>query len=385
MRRRFLTLGLLPALMLLAAACGEDAPTPTSVPPTPSPTPHMVETPAPETTEVSAPIENVAVNIAESDPPQYFLEITSGLPDACHTFDRVETERSGTEITVTVINRVVTGDVMCAQVYGTETNSVALGADFDAGVTYTVRVNDWETSFTTASATVEAEAPIEDVVVNIAESDPPQYFLEITSGLPDACHTFDRVEEERSGREITVSVINRVAPGEMGCAEIYKTERHSVALGSDFEPGVTYTVRVNGETLTFTAEGGAADSGASGAGDDRGQGEGDEDSGGDSTTVEVAAPIESVAVNIAESDPPQYFLEITSGLPDACHAFDRVETDRSGTAITVTVINKVVTGDVMCAQVYETVSNTVELGSEFDAGVTYTVRVNDEMLTFTAQ
>ena len=142
---------------------------------------------------------------------------------------------------------------------------------------------------------------------------------------------------------------------------------------------------MNGETLTFTAEGGAADSGASGAGDDRGQGEGDEDSGGDSTTVEVAAPIESVAVNIAESDPPQYFLEITSGLPDACHAFDRVETDRSGTAITVTVINKVVTGDVMCAQVYETVSNTVELGSEFDAGVTYTVRVNDEMLTFTAQ
>ena len=34
----------------------------------------------------------------------------------------------------------------------------------------------------------------------------------------------------------------------------------------------------------------------------------------------------------------------------------------------------------MCAQVYETVSNSVELGSDFDAGVTYTVRVNDEML-----
>ena len=148
MRRLFLTLGLLPALMLLAAACGEDAPTPTSVPPTPSPTPHMVETPAPETTEVSAPIENVVVNVAESDPPQYFLEITSGLPDACHTFDRVETERSGTEITVTVINKVVTGDVMCAQVYGTETNSVALGTDFEPGAAYTVRVNDETLTFT---------------------------------------------------------------------------------------------------------------------------------------------------------------------------------------------------------------------------------------------
>ena len=147
MRARFLALGLLSALMLLAVACGEEAPTPTPRP-TPSPTPHRVETPTPETTEVRAPIDDVVVNIAESDPPQYFLEITSGLPDACHTFDRVETERSGTEITVTVINRVVTGDVMCAQVYGTETNSVALGTDFDTGVTYTVRVNDETLTFT---------------------------------------------------------------------------------------------------------------------------------------------------------------------------------------------------------------------------------------------
>ena len=111
----------------------------------------------------------------------------------------------------------------------------------------------------------------------------------------------------------------------------------------------------------------------------------DEDRGGDSTTVEVAAPIENVAVNIAESDPPQYFLEITSGLSDACHTFDRVETERSGTEITVTVINRVVTGDVMCAQVYETETNSVALGTDFNTGVAYTVRVNDETLIFMVQ
>ena len=137
MRAQFLILGLLPALLLAAVACGEDAPIPTSVP-----TADRAQTAAPETTEVPAPIDGVELNIDESDPRQYFLEITSGLPDACHTFDRIETQRSGTEITVTVINRVVTGDVACAQVYGTETHSVALGSDFLPDVTYTALVND---------------------------------------------------------------------------------------------------------------------------------------------------------------------------------------------------------------------------------------------------
>ena len=90
--------------------------------------------------------------------------------------------------------------------------------------------------------------------MHVLESDPPQYFLEIRSGVPNTCHTFDRTEMERSGREITVSVINLVVTGDVVCAEVYRSAPHVVALGSDFEPGVTYTARVNGETLTFSAE-----------------------------------------------------------------------------------------------------------------------------------
>ena len=74
MRAQFLILGLLPALLLAAVACGEDAPIPTSVP-----TADRAQTAAPETTEVPAPIDGVELNIDESDPPQYFLEVTSGL------------------------------------------------------------------------------------------------------------------------------------------------------------------------------------------------------------------------------------------------------------------------------------------------------------------
>ena len=109
---------------------------------------------------------------------------------------------------------------------------MALGSDFEAGVTYTVRVNDRETSFTTEPETTEVPAPIDGVELNIDESDPPQYFLEVTSGLPDACHTFDRIETQRSRTEITVTVIN---------------------LGSDFLPDVTYTALVNDEGLIFAA------------------------------------------------------------------------------------------------------------------------------------
>ncbi len=577
MRARFLFLGLPLALVLLAAACGDDAPTPTSAPPSTTPTPHMVETPTPETREVRAPIDGVELNIAESDPPQYFLEIQAGLPNACHTFDRKETQRSGTEITVTVVNRVVTsdvgcaeiyitethsvalgsdfepgatytvrvndetltftaesasattatprttltaapapiervdlyelfllgaqhyvlditsglpdachtfdrietqrggtditvsvinsvisGDVACAQVYGTEINVVALGSDFEVGVTYTIRVNEWEESFTPEALWDEVEAPIADVGVQVVGPDPVQYFLDVRAGVPDTCHAFDRIETQREGTEITVSVINRVLTRDGECTEIQRVAPHSIALGGDLEPGTTYTVLVNDREISFTPEAAPVEVDApienvtvhplktdppqyfleiqAGLPDachtfgrtevqrsgseitvsvinliavvDAVCGEvyetaphllplGTDFEAGVTYTVrvndwetsftaeavpiEMDAPIEEVELLVLETDPPQYFLEVTSGLPDACHTFDRIETERTGTEITVTVINRVATGDVMCAQVYETVSNTVELGSEFEAGVTYTVRVNDETLTFTTE
>lgn len=139
MPARFLILIL--AAVLAATACGKgDAPDS-------SLRPRRDATAVPKTTEVHAPIEHATLTIAESDPPRYFLEITSGLTNGCHTLDRTDTRRAGTRITVSVINRVLTG-VPCTDIYGTESHSVALGSDFEPGVTYTVRVNDKMLTFT---------------------------------------------------------------------------------------------------------------------------------------------------------------------------------------------------------------------------------------------
>jgi hypothetical protein len=99
-------------------------------------------------------------------------------------------------------------------------------------------------------------APIESVDVRVAESFPPQYFLDVVSGLPGGCAQFDRYEVERSGTDITVTVWNlEPAPGSMViCTAIYGYVEHAIALGSDFVSGTTYTVHVNDTTTTFVAQ-----------------------------------------------------------------------------------------------------------------------------------
>ena len=457
MRAQFLTLGLLPALLIAAVACGEDAPIPTSAPtpdraetvspettevpapiptsvptpdraqtvtpetteipapaptpdraqtatpettevpapiptsaptperaqtatpeatevpapiPTSAPTPERAETVTPETTEVSAPIDGVELNIAESDPPQYFLEVTSGLPDACHTLDRTETQRAGTEITVTVINRVLTGDIACAQVYETESSTMFLGSEFEADVTYTVRVNDWETSFTTEAAAVEVEAPIEDVTLNIVESDPPQYFLEIVSGLPTTCHILERNDvNQLPWEEVMVTVVNRVAATGPACAESGETKTTVVPLRSGFRPSETYGGRVNDWVMLLTPESAIARFATPKA-----------------ATTAVPAPIESVNLYAwLGFGLPEYSLKIVSSLPTLCHVFDQAETQRSETEIAVAVMNRFAPSGEACTEISQSQTTWVDLGRDLDLGVRYTVRVNDWNTSFTAE
>lgn len=99
------------------------------------------------------------------------------------------------------------------------------------------------------------------------------------------------------------------------------------------------------------------------------------------------APIDQLEVLILESFPAQYNLRIVSGLPSGCHQFDKAEvTGRSDSEIEVRVTNTL-PGDpnIACTAIYGTHESTVPLGSDFIAGATYTVRVNDKTTTFTAQ
>ena len=102
---------------------------------------------------------------------------------------------------------------------------------------------------------VEVRAPIVRVSVRVAESFPPQYFADVTSGLPDGCTEFGRFAVRREASIVFVDVFNtRPASSDVACTMIYGEKETAVPLGSELTPGATYTLDVNGTRETFVAQ-----------------------------------------------------------------------------------------------------------------------------------
>ena len=103
---------------------------------------------------------------------------------------------------------------------------------------------------------VEELAPIESVEMRVAESYPPQYFVQVVSGLPSGCASFARAEVTRVGNTFEITILNYMpAPdSHINCTAIYGMMDHSFRLDGGFRSGETYTVRVNDVTTTFTAQ-----------------------------------------------------------------------------------------------------------------------------------
>lgn len=99
----------------------------------------------------------------------------------------------------------------------------------------------------------------------------------------------------------------------------------------------------------------------------------------------VPAPIDRLDVRILESAPPRYVLNVLAGLPSGCAQKGTHTVDRTGDAITVTVLNSMPAGNPVCTMIYGTYELNIDLGTDFKRGVTYTVVVNDQKTTFTAQ
>ena len=96
----------------------------------------------------------------------------------------------------------------------------------------------------------------------------------------------------------------------------------------------------------------------------------------------VPAPIDGLEVVMRESAPPQVSLKITAGLPSGCAQKHSHQLTRSGNTFTVTVLNSMPTGDQVCTMIYGSYELTVDLGSDFAPGQTYTVQVNDKTTSF---
>lgn len=103
--------------------------------------------------------------------------------------------------------------------------------------------------------------------------------------------------------------------------------------------------------------------------------------------IVVDAPIDGLEVLILESFPVQYHLRIVSGLPSGCAEFEKAEIiGRGGSEITVRVTNTLPDDpNIACTAIYGTKETTLPLGTDFVAGETYMVMVNDTVEEFTAQ
>lgn len=101
----------------------------------------------------------------------------------------------------------------------------------------------------------------------------------------------------------------------------------------------------------------------------------------------VLAPIESAEIVVRESTPPEYSVHITSGLPNGCAQFERIDVLPNGTILELKVWNTLPADEkTSCTMIYGTASNTVSLGRKFEAGRTYDVRINGQSkITFTPQ
>ena len=140
---------------------------------------------------------------------------------------------------------------------------VPIGASFTPGQTYRVQVNGRETTAFTLPGPDFPDSsidlsPIDGVKLVTLETAPPQYELLVMSGLPkgSGCSRFNGYEIRRTDRTmIDIDVTHdEVADPYIICSDDYPILETSMHLGSDFEPGVEYTVRVNSHTVqTFLA------------------------------------------------------------------------------------------------------------------------------------
>ncbi len=98
-------------------------------------------------------------------------------------------------------------------------------------------------------------APIDHLELIVRESYPPQYAVQIQSGIPSGCAAYERTEVTRDGNTFTIEVWNSIIDDpDIACTMIYGIHEQTVNLADDLTPGQEYTVHVNNETITFVAQ-----------------------------------------------------------------------------------------------------------------------------------
>lgn len=131
-----------------------------------------------------------------------------------------------------------------------------IGDPLETGQTYRVIVNDLATStFSLPKSdlghTFITESPIESAEIVVSEGARPQYMLRIISGMPKGteCSQFNGYEiQRREQGTIDVAITHHeIADPSVTCQGDHLLVQTTVPLGTNFEPGVEYTVGINSD------------------------------------------------------------------------------------------------------------------------------------------
>ena len=177
-------------------------------------------------------------------------------------------EIDGTDIRVSLTHHVpppASWAVPCDEQLVELDDYIDLEDSLEPGRTYHVFVNGQRmTAFSRPRSDFPpSEIALPDVVettLNVQESFPLQYSLQVTYGIPagSGCSQENGYALRRDGEdEISISLTyHGVAQGEpVMCTADYPIREISIPLGADFTPGQEYTVLVNGkEETTFVAQ-----------------------------------------------------------------------------------------------------------------------------------
>ena len=227
-----------------------------------------------EVVEAIAPIESVEILVLESYPEQYVVQIISGIPGGCVTFDRADVDRSGTDIRITVYNMVPAPDQMiaCTEIYGIHEENVSLGSDFERGTVYSVYVNDQPAvTFETGSSPIENDPPYRDlgfgiipatveaieIIIGEDSRGSVTYYGNVIIGLTNGCNeAVDPNVVQTSESMFEVFPVVKVPTGDVACTDDYRLEGVEVqfgAVGEELTACAVYTVKAGDKTETFQA------------------------------------------------------------------------------------------------------------------------------------
>jgi hypothetical protein len=356
--------------ILAAVGCGSSATATPQVQPLPTAKPIEGDPPPvePPPVEVAAPIEDASVTPPSSVGGDYVLNITSGLSNGCAEFNGYDLAQEGNAFVVSVKNLVPhpSLEMACTEQYGLHEGQIIIGSGLVTGKTYTVAVNDhlmlsFNAMDAEGLAMVEKESPVDTVEVS---EDGGGYSLSVISRLPkgSSCSRFSGYTiNNRFLERIEVSVSHReVSEDNVPCTRDLPVIVTDIPLGTEFVPGMTYTVVVNGIETGFPIE--------------------------DLAMVSVQAPIESATLVTPEISDGVYSIDITSGLPSGCAQFNDVEISRNGNEFVVDVTNLVPnpTKPIACTTIYGYHESKAILGRGLTSGEAYTVVINGELtLLFT--